>query len=175
MSFCYILFNEQRLQTMLWHNNVRVNSHQRWKQTRFRVCFHLWCELTSTMNVTEWQLSWNSLGRQKSSKKLTVGIRNFPHPGYFCIESFDLILCYKMSFASAFKLLKVFNTFDVVWQCIPCFDDVNENEFCTIALLVVGILKLKIEFLVLYRWISLARTKLHRGYSGFWMYTAQKI
>ena len=39
---------------------VLVNSHQRWKQTRFRVCFHLWCELTSTMNVTEWQVSWNS-------------------------------------------------------------------------------------------------------------------
>ena len=28
--------------------------------TRFRVCFHLWCELTTTMNVTEWQVSWNS-------------------------------------------------------------------------------------------------------------------
>ena len=25
---------------------VLVNSHQRWKQTRNRVCFHLWCELT---------------------------------------------------------------------------------------------------------------------------------
>ena len=34
---------------MLWHHKARVNSHQRWKQTRFRVCFHLWCELTSTM------------------------------------------------------------------------------------------------------------------------------
>ena len=45
---------------MLWHLNARVNSHQRWKQTRFRVCFHLWCELTSTLNVTEWQVSWNS-------------------------------------------------------------------------------------------------------------------
>ena len=40
--------------------NARVNSHQRWKQTRFRVCFHLWCELTTTMSVTEWQVSWNS-------------------------------------------------------------------------------------------------------------------
>ena len=39
---------------------VVVNSHQRWKQTRFRVCFHLWCELTTTMNITEWQVSWNS-------------------------------------------------------------------------------------------------------------------
>ena len=49
---------------MLWHLKARVNSHQRWKQTRFRVCFHLWCELTntmtSTMNVTEWQISWSS-------------------------------------------------------------------------------------------------------------------
>ena len=45
---------------MLWHHYARVNSHQRWKQTRFRVCFHLWCELTSTMSVTEWQVSWNS-------------------------------------------------------------------------------------------------------------------
>ena len=31
---------------MLWHHNARVNSHQRWKQTRLRVCFHLWCKLT---------------------------------------------------------------------------------------------------------------------------------
>ena len=60
LSFRYILFHEKRLQMMLWHHNTRVNSHPRWKQTRFRVCFHLWCELTSTMNVTEWQVSWNS-------------------------------------------------------------------------------------------------------------------
>ena len=53
-------FMKKRLQTMLWHHNARVNSHQRWKQMRFRVCFHLWCELTSTINVTEWQVSWNS-------------------------------------------------------------------------------------------------------------------
>ena len=52
----YILFHEKRPQTMLWHHNARVNSQQRWKQTRF----HLWCELTNTMNVTEWQVSWNS-------------------------------------------------------------------------------------------------------------------
>ena len=58
--FSYILFNGKRLQMMLWHHNARVNSHQRWKHMRFRVCFHLWCELTSTMNVTEWQVSWNS-------------------------------------------------------------------------------------------------------------------
>ena len=39
---------------------ILVNSQQRWKQTRFRVCFHLCCELTSTINVTEWKVSWNS-------------------------------------------------------------------------------------------------------------------
>ena len=60
LSFRYILFHEKRLQTMLWHLNARVNSHQRWKQTRFCVCFHLWCELTSKINVTEWQVSLNS-------------------------------------------------------------------------------------------------------------------
>ena len=60
LSFHYILFHEKGLQTMLWHHNARVDSQQRWKQTRFRICFHLWCELTSTMNVTERQVSWNS-------------------------------------------------------------------------------------------------------------------
>ena len=60
LSFRYILFHEKRLQTMLLHHNARVNSHQRWKQMRFLVSFHLWCELTSTMNVMEWQVSWNS-------------------------------------------------------------------------------------------------------------------
>ena len=56
---------------------TRVNSHQRWKQTRFRVCLHLWCELTNTMsaigytaliifwqnslpaNIRKWVFSWN--------------------------------------------------------------------------------------------------------------------
>ena len=71
LSFLYILLHENRLQMMLWHHNTRVNSHQRWKQTRFRVCFHLWCELTSTMNVTEWQVSWNSW-RFLEKVKLTV-------------------------------------------------------------------------------------------------------
>ena len=46
--------------TMLWHHNARVNSQQRWKQKRFRICFHLWCELTNTMNVTERRVSLNS-------------------------------------------------------------------------------------------------------------------
>ena len=67
LSFRYILFHKKRLQMMLWHHNARVNSHQRWKQTRFRVCFHLWCELTSTMNLTEWQVSWNSPTRLSCS------------------------------------------------------------------------------------------------------------
>ena len=49
-----------RLQTMLWHHNTRVNSHQRWKQMQFRVCFHLWCEQATTMNVTKLEVSWNS-------------------------------------------------------------------------------------------------------------------
>ena len=40
---------------------VLVNSHQRWKQTRFCISFHLWFELTSTLNLMEWQVSWNSL------------------------------------------------------------------------------------------------------------------
>ena len=75
-SFTF-LFQEIRLQTMLWHHNARVNSHQRWKQTRFCVCFHLWCELTSTMNVTEWQASWNSCiqcGTDSNSGRILLGI-----------------------------------------------------------------------------------------------------
>ena len=64
----------KRLQTMLWHHNAGVNSHRRWKQTRFRVCFHLWCELTSTMKVTEWQVSWNSWSGQRKVIGKTFGI-----------------------------------------------------------------------------------------------------
>ena len=67
---------------MLWHHNARVNSHQRWKQTRFRVCFHLWCELTSTMNVTEWKVSWNSRVCQTvcHTLKLPVGPTSWRFP-----------------------------------------------------------------------------------------------
>ena len=48
----------KRHQTMLWHHNARVNSHQRWKQTRFRICFHLSCELTlgSSCHSIVWSL-----------------------------------------------------------------------------------------------------------------------
>ena len=72
LSFCYILFDDKILQTMLWHPNARVNSHQRWKQTRFRVYFHLWCELTNRMNVTEWPISWNSWYEQGSRANYQV-------------------------------------------------------------------------------------------------------
>ena len=40
--------------------SLLVNSHQRREQTQNCICFHLWCELTSKINVTEWQVSWNS-------------------------------------------------------------------------------------------------------------------
>ena len=76
LSFRYILFHEKRLQMMLWLHNTRVNSHQRWKQTRFRVCFHLWCELTSTMNVTEWQVSWNSCVAWSQAQLLMLSLSN---------------------------------------------------------------------------------------------------
>ena len=63
-EFCHSVtlyfLKKKGLQMMLWHHNTRINSHQRWKQMRFRICFHLWCEMTITMNVTEWQVSWNS-------------------------------------------------------------------------------------------------------------------
>ena len=53
---------------------VVVNSHQRWKQTRNRFCFHLWCELTLALwshniiwsisnkcnNVLLYKLFWSS-------------------------------------------------------------------------------------------------------------------
>ena len=63
---------------MLWHHSV--NSHQRWKQTRFQICFHLWCELTSTIILTEWQVSWNSCKVYVFMKKK---IENFWHKLYF--------------------------------------------------------------------------------------------
>ena len=49
---------KKRLQTMLWHHNARVNSHQRWKQTRNRVWFRLWCELILALwcNSIVWSL-----------------------------------------------------------------------------------------------------------------------
>ena len=43
---------------------VLVNSHQRWKQTRNRVCFHLWCELTLALwcHSIVWSIfSWNKM------------------------------------------------------------------------------------------------------------------
>ena len=45
---------------------VVVNSHQRWKQTRNRVCFHLWCELTLALwcHSIVWSLlSWKKMQR----------------------------------------------------------------------------------------------------------------
>ena len=81
LSFRYISFHEKRLQLMLLHHNARVNSHQRWKQMGFRICFHLWCELTITVNVMEWQVSWNSIFSHKVHKGvhfLSQGKRKIP-------------------------------------------------------------------------------------------------
>ena len=79
---------KKRLQTMLWHHNARVNSHQRWKQTRFRVCFHLWCELTITMNATEWQVSWNSC--VDISSKILFNSANFKSSDLVCPRDHNL-------------------------------------------------------------------------------------
>ena len=46
------------------HSVTLVNSHQRWKQTRNRGCFHLWCELTLALwcHSIVWSLfSWNKM------------------------------------------------------------------------------------------------------------------
>ena len=44
---------------------VIVNSHQRWKQKRNRICFHLWCELTLALwfHSIVWEsfFSWNKM------------------------------------------------------------------------------------------------------------------
>ena len=84
---------------MLWHHYARVNSHQRWKQTRFRVCFHLWCELTITMNVAEWQVSWNSwksfFGRKILDFKIFAPpLEGFAPPGNFPSYATALKYCH---------------------------------------------------------------------------------
>ena len=60
LSVHYISFHVKILQTMLWHHSARAIHTKDESKLRFSVCFHLWCELTTTMNVTEWQVSWNS-------------------------------------------------------------------------------------------------------------------
>ena len=39
---------------------VLVNSHQRWKQMRNRVCFHLWCEFTLALWMDGWMREFNA-------------------------------------------------------------------------------------------------------------------
>ena len=59
---CYFLKKDSQM--MLRHHNARVNLHRRWKQTRNRVCFHLWCELTLALWCLSiiWSLfSWNKM------------------------------------------------------------------------------------------------------------------
>ena len=62
----WCLFGSKRCQTMLWCHNARVNSHQRWKQTRNRVCFHLWCKLTLALWLNN--IVWCPFGDIQPSK-----------------------------------------------------------------------------------------------------------
>ena len=105
---------------MLWHHYAGVNSHQRWKQTQFRVCFHLWCELTITMNVTEWQVSWNSWKSFFGRKTLDFEI--FAPPGRFCPPTgkFPSYACATLLIRYVFKLQK---------QVSDCFLKVFLHEF----------------------------------------------
>ena len=95
---------------MLWHHNARVNSHQRLKQMPFRVCFHLWCELTITMNVTEWHVSWNSWLRFAISS-LSLSVIRWLSGGYNqqkCVRTFALFL--------SFISLSFFFSVNEIWQ-----------------------------------------------------------
>ena len=67
---------------MLWYHNARVNSHQRWKQMRFHVCFHLWCECVPRLLSS---LVWMCLCSIMNSMKLVIPL----HSLYWSIHTKD--------------------------------------------------------------------------------------
>ena len=113
---------------MLWHHNARVNSHQRWKQKQFHVCFHLWCELTSTMSVKEWQVSWYSC--------VEVTSCDFTHHAMSRHE-FDIYV--SMPFGDACNIIK--NNFsttnlNVLWDTLKAlFTNIHQGSFECIMIL----------------------------------------
>ena len=50
----------QRICWLQWFLSGRETIARENSKWIWQFCFHLWCELTSTMNVTDWQVSWNS-------------------------------------------------------------------------------------------------------------------
>ena len=123
LSFRYILFHEKRLQTMLWHHNAWVNSHQRWKQTRFRVCFHLWCELTIFgVNVREWQVSWNSYNdhRRNPSSVRGNGLTPISIRDSWLWSLGQIILCDEVSWSLDRCLLAENEGIWVCWWVCGC-------------------------------------------------------
>ena len=94
---------------MLWHHNTRVNSHQRWKQMHFHICFHLWCELTKKINVTEWQVSWNSCVMLPRYSNSWIRIASGCFRDYFLLNFGNLCNC--AIFLIGTFLPKVFGSF----------------------------------------------------------------
>ena len=92
---------------MLWHHNARVNSHQRWKQTRFRICFHLWCESTSTMRcngmTSAMEFIQSALRWARAFKK-----------------GAEIEICMKMHLCLSKDWKQFSNHHEVIWRHMPC-------------------------------------------------------
>ena len=76
---------------------VLINSHQRWKQTQNRICFHLWCESTlvllrchsiiwslffmfcdfSDLSISDWIVSKSALLKSRSHNFFALFKRNY--------------------------------------------------------------------------------------------------
>ena len=83
---------------------VLVNSHQRWKQTRNRVYFHLWCELTPALwchsTVREF-CSWNKMQRNDKFHGIHV---QWKEKLAICLQKDDRKLCKQREDIKAFPV-----------------------------------------------------------------------
>ena len=95
---------------------VLVNSHQRWKQTRNRVCFHLWCELTLALwchSIVCSLFSWNKMYRNDKFH----GIDDLMKYKKFEMRWFHLISTILL-YSIKFHCFKKFQIFLIFIECL---------------------------------------------------------
>ena len=79
---------------------VLVNSHQRWKQTRNRVCFHLWCKLTLALRCHS--IVWNLYSWRCNGMKNFMEFMRWLLISTWCADACrELVGCLRLPFKTA--------------------------------------------------------------------------
>ena len=110
---------------------VVINSHQRWKQTRNRVGFHRWCELTLALRCHSivWGLFGDKHQNLRRPRPLFNDFKTCSNHPWMCFVCWSNYYIYWYIYYPNVHVHIVLVTLRTEWICIPLLNIFVVNQF----------------------------------------------